>query len=106
MGTRAPWFTALWLVWASGCNGGDPPAPPPVEPPLHLVAVPDRVGIQPSQSKLVTFLLRDDRNQVVPGRTIQFSIVDDPGKPGDEAGGATLSSDRGVTDAEGRVILQ
>src|SRR5688572_526350 len=97
MGTRAPWSTALLLVWASGCGGGDPPATVPVDPPLRLVATPASVSIQPSQSKEVVFRLLNDKGHAVPSRTIQFSIVDDPGKPGDDAAGATLSSDRGVS---------
>jgi hypothetical protein len=105
MGTRAPWSTALLLVWAAGCGGGDPPAAP-VEPALHLVAEPMGVAIQPSQSKDVVFRLLDQKNQPVPERIIQFSIVDDPGKPGDDAAGATLSYDRGVTDGNGAVSLQ
>jgi hypothetical protein len=89
-----------------GCNGGDPPPTVPVDPPLHLEAVPASVSIQPSQSKDVLFRLLDPRGLPMAGRIIRFSIIDDPAKPGDDAAGATLSYDSGVTDSEGAVTLQ
>ncbi|HXU83658.1 MAG TPA: hypothetical protein VN914_19830 [Polyangia bacterium] len=89
-----------------GCGGSGPPAPPPVEPPLRLAAFPESVAIQPSQSKDVLFRLQTLIGAPVQGRVIQFSIVDDPGTPGDEAAGATLSFDRAVTDGDGAVTLQ
>jgi hypothetical protein len=104
MGTRAPVWTAL-LLWAS-CGGSDAPPPTPPDAPLHLVAQPESVAIHPSQSKDVVFRLLDPEGQPTAGRIIQFSILDDPGKPGNEAAGATLSFDRGITDGAGAVTMQ
>jgi hypothetical protein len=105
MGVRALVLTALFVV-AGGCGGSDAPPPTPVEPPLRLTATPDSVAIQPSQSKDVAYRLTTQEGKPVPGRVIQFSIVDDPGTPGDEAAGATLSFDRAVSDSDGVVTLQ
>jgi hypothetical protein len=106
MVARAPVLTALFVVGAWGCGGSAAPPPSPVEPPLRLSATPESVAIQPSQSKDVAFRLRTEQGQPVSERVIQFSILDDPGTPGDEAAGATLSFDRGVSDSAGLVTLQ
>src|SRR5689334_8436578 len=105
MVARAWASTALFVVLC-GCGGIAAPPASTVEPPLRLTAVPESVAIAPSQSKDVVFRLQTDQGQPVPERVIQFSIVDDPGTPGDEAAGATLSSDRGVSDGNGVVTLQ
>lgn len=99
-------LTALLFVCVSGCGGDDPPAPLTPGRPLRLLAEPESVAIQPSQSKDVVFRLVTESDVPVPGRVIQFSIVDDPATPAYDSGGATLSFDRGVTGAEGTVSLQ
>src|SRR5689334_12353293 len=102
MVARAGAWTAL-LIALWGCGGSDAPAPATVEPPLRLSATPESVAIPPSQSRNVGFRLRTEEGQPVPDRVIQFSILDDPGTPGDEAAGATLSFDRAVSDGNGQV---
>jgi hypothetical protein len=105
MVARAGTWTALFVVlW--GCGGSDAPPPATVEPVLHLSATPESVAIQPSQSKDVDFRLQTDKGQAVADRIIQFSIIDDPATPGDEAAGATLSFSRAVSDGNGQVTLQ
>jgi hypothetical protein len=106
MGFRAPVVTALLVAWVCGCAGDSPPVQAMVDPVLHLVAEPESVGIQPSQSKDVRFRLLDPQNHPVPERVLQFFIVDDRETDGDDAAGATLSYDRGVTNADGAVTLQ
>jgi hypothetical protein len=106
MEVRSAARLALLLGWAVGCGGEGAPVPRPVEPPLRLLAEPESVAVQPSQAKDVLYRLLNDRDQPVPDRVIQFSIVDDPATPGDDAGGATLSFDRGVTASDGTVSLQ
>jgi hypothetical protein len=105
MVARAGALTALFVA-LGGCGGSDAPAPATVEPPLRLTATPESVAIQPSQSKDVAFRLQTEQGQPVPERVIQFAIADDPGTPGDEAAGATLSFDRAVSDNNGVVTLQ
>jgi hypothetical protein len=94
---------ALFLV---SCGGDGPPPTPVVEGPLHIVANPESTNIVPGQSREVVFQLLSEKNAGVPERVIQFSILDDPATPEDEARGATLSADRGTTNGEGSVTLQ
>jgi hypothetical protein len=92
---------------AARCGGSDPPADVSVsDGPTHILARPESLAVQPSQSALITFRLLDDHDSPIADRIIQFSIVDDPATAGDEARGSTLSFDRGVTDADGQATLQ
>ncbi len=70
---------------------------------LTLRADPE-INVNPSESRDVLFLLVNARGAPVSDGVVQFSIVDDP--PFSEAKGATLSHGTGVTDVQGRVLLQ
>jgi hypothetical protein len=105
--------SALALVAALAVVGlaqacGDDPAPrrdAGAARPLRLEAIGEQVVIAPGGSRDLVFRLLDDRDAPVPERAVVFTIVDDPAIPGDDAKGATLSSDRGTTTAQGTVRL-
>lgn len=67
---------------------------------LTLVAAQTEVRIPPNDSGEIAFFLTDAQNAPAPGRIVQFRIDNSS-----EARGATLSSDRGVTDLQGRVSV-
>lgn len=99
-------FCALALLLAWGCGDGSPPLPPPINGPLRLSSAPDSVAIRPGESAIVAFTLQDENGAPVPERVVQFTIIDDPSTPGDDARGATLSFDRSITNDQGLVHLQ
>jgi hypothetical protein len=95
------------LVLSVRCQGDDPAAPPPViEDHSRIVPSSESVGIRPGQSTLLTYHVLDEHDAPVPDLVLQFSIIDDPSTPEDDARGSTLSFDRGVTDAAGAAFLQ
>ena len=101
------WPALVVAAWAtlSACGGGnklpDPTAPPgPFS--IDLIELgSDETSVKPNESRQVVFTLHDAVGQPLPGRTMQLLIVD-----GTQAKGATLSIDRGVTDAAGQVAVQ
>jgi hypothetical protein len=83
--------------------GGDPPAMPDAAPAqqFHIRHDDESVAVAPNGSRQLLFYLVDDRNRPVANQVLQFQIADPM-----LARGATLSIDRGVTDARGLVSLQ
>lgn len=90
---------------AAACGGDDQPVEGR-QGPLRLLAQPESIAIPPFGTREITFLLVDERSSPVPDRVIQFALLDDPDTPGTGARGATLGMDRGVTNQDGRVVLQ
>jgi hypothetical protein len=96
--------TAVALAGLVTCGNGDKPSDPegpPMPFSIDLVGLGDETSVKPNQSRPVVFVLHDATGQPLPGRTMQLLIVD-----GALAKGATLSIDRGVTDAVGQVPVQ
>jgi hypothetical protein len=83
--------------------GGEPPAIPDAGPSQQYVIrhSEESVAVAPNGSRQLLFYLVDDRNRPVANQVLQFQIADPM-----LARGATLSIDRGVTDARGLVSLQ
>lgn len=102
---RLLWALAVALVAFPACAGPDGPGADDVDGRLHIV-VSDSITVRPRESRHVAFQLVDEQGNAVDNRVMQFSIVDDPMTPEDEARGATLSFDRSITDSSGRVFLQ
>jgi hypothetical protein len=103
-------MSLLVSLLASGlllsCGGGDKPDTPSGPPmPFSIDFVDlggDEIPVKPNGSRQVVFALHDAVGQPLPGRTMQLLIVDGA----KAAAGATLSIDRGVTDAAGQVPVQ
>jgi hypothetical protein len=99
-------LATLVLVALLSCADDDKPGtplPPPTPFAIEFVDIGgDETHVKPNESRQVLFALRDAAGQPLPGRTMQLLIVDGA----KAAAGATLSIDRGVTDAAGQVPVQ
>lgn len=71
---------------------------------LVLVAAPPSLAIQPQSSGNIRFQLSDEQDQPVADYPVSFVILDDSADGGTV--GARLSTDRGLTDQGGQVVLQ
>src|SRR5688572_20627334 len=100
-------FSALAISLAA-CGGDrfDVTADGGQEPMLLLVPTPREATVRPGGSAHITFRLGASGGQPVAERLIRFSIIDDPNTSDDDARGATLSFDRGLTNRTGEVTLQ
>ncbi len=91
---------------AAGCRSDAPlPLPDAARTSgLSLSATPDPLVIRPGSSGRIQFTLRDEQGAPVPDYPLSFAIVDD----GSEAGmvQARLSSDLGLTDGNGKAVLE
>jgi hypothetical protein len=95
-------IVALALALSAGCGNG-PGAPVDAgSGPQHFIRhIGESVAVAPNGSKQLSFLLVDGQERPVPNQVLQFQIAE-----ASTARGATLSIDRGVTDARGLVSLQ
>jgi hypothetical protein len=103
MDGRPSWrLVALAACLAAAC-GNTPPPPADGGPGFQYTIRHDgeSVAVAPNGSKQLSFVLRDSQDRPVPNQVLQFQIDD-----ASTARGATLSIDRGVTDARGMVSLQ
>jgi hypothetical protein len=91
-------------LWALGLGCGDPPMPVADAGPVMQFFIrhsAESVAVAPNGSRQLLFSLVDGQDRPVPNQVLQFQIAD-----ATLARGATLSIDRGVTDARGLVGLQ
>jgi hypothetical protein len=96
---------ALVLAALLSCTDDNKPdtSAPPTPFVIDLVDLDSgETNVKPNESRQVVFVLHDAVGQPLPGRTMQLQIVDGA----KAAAGATLSIDRGVTDAAGQVPVQ
>jgi hypothetical protein len=97
----SPLLLVLWGLWVA-CDGDRPSNGKPGHGAPYFIQAPDdMVAVTPKGSRQLSFFLLDSQRLPVPNRVIQFQIADV-----EVARGATLSLDRGVTDARGSVSLQ
>ena len=100
----ARWMIRCGLVVGLGLACGNDPLPPGdggVTARYFIRHGGESVAVAPNGSRQLSFLLVDGQDRPVPNRVLQFQITDAA-----VARGATLSLDRGVTDASGVVSLQ
>jgi hypothetical protein len=93
---------SIVAILALAC-GNDPPAPADGGPgtQYRIRHTDESVVVAPNGSKQLSFYLLDGQDRPVPNQVLQFQIDN-----ASVARGATLSIDRGVTDAYGMVSLQ
>lgn len=100
-------FSALaFSLVACGGDRPDVAADGGQEPMLLLVPTPREATVRPGGSAHITFRLSAAGGRPMAERVIRFSIIDDPNTSDDDARGATLSFDRGLTNGTGDVTLQ
>ncbi len=85
----------------AGCDD-QPASPPPTPEVSHLWPVQETILLRPGLTQPILFELATAGGAPIAGEEVRFSILADPEMAVGEAKGATLISERDVTDAAGR----